>query len=248
MPAIVLPESATAADPDLSSVPYGSLRESQFAHPQYGGENRNNATLGGFNDSNSRNLFQPQSLPAYSGNCGLGAYLNNCDNSPRTNQSQGSGIGGLLNEFLGNDAKGVESVTGITDGCLELTLNEGTDNRGMNPYKSGDVAYNHENVNYGHSGLESNLESAPLSSSLTAFDILMRSRNAIVANSRGYVIARNTAAEHRNLTQQNLLQQTYYSSLPAQYTVEGTTNYDNDNDDRQTNPDTFEAFDLELDE
>ena len=296
MPAMALPESATSNDPIASSVPYGSLRESRFAHPQHGsnnwqGQHRSVRFAGDTNgpshatmmssshDYNSGHAFQPQSLPAYSGFGGIGTYLNRHDNGNSSNNnmpggagiapgnmlggpgmtsdnmlggtgiapnnmSGGAGIGGLLDESSNNtQCNGLGEVNGITEGCSELQLNEGADS--MN---HGGLPHNNGNASYGLNGFEDNhFDSAPLSSSMTALDIL-----TMFHNNRGTAMpdpSNRSADVDNNATQQNILHQPYYNNVPAQYTDNnegGSSCFGNDNDDRHANPDTFEAFDLEF--
>ncbi|KAL7460035.1 hypothetical protein ACHAXS_000503 [Conticribra weissflogii] len=184
IPPMALPESVTSNDPIASSVPYGSLRESRFAHPQQRGLSQNDnfgtssshATMAPSTPShNSVNSFQPQSLPAHSG---IGAYFNRQDNFPSAavNVSTGTGIGGLLNEAenyeqFNEDGGG---IAGIMERYTGIQLNDNGEsmNQRALPIRQNTVFENTSGL-----GQKRN-DQAPLSSSLTALDILtMAHRN-----------------------------------------------------------------------
>mmetsp|Transcript_15389 Transcript_15389/g.32389 ORF Transcript_15389/g.32389 Transcript_15389/m.32389 type:complete len:428 (+) Transcript_15389:84-1367(+) len=282
IPPMALPESVSSNDPIASSVPYGSLRESRFAYPQQRGLSQNDnfgtssshAKMASSNPGhNSLHSFHPQSLPAQSG---IGAYFNRQDNiaSAAENVSTGSGIGGLLNEAGNNQqfSEGSGDIAGIMERCTDLQLND--DGESMNQR----ALPIHQNTAYentsGFGG--NNHDQAPLSSSLTALDILTmahRNRGSHISRSEleppsqapfGFEsnrnletrISTNLGNEQRSHIghQQVILHGPYFNHTPAQYTDNNVHNYDrggsfdNDNDDNHANPDAFGAFDLELDE
>lgn len=225
MPDIVLPESATATD-ESSSVPYGSLRDSNFAHPGFGfnRQDQMNTSRAAAMSSN----FQPQSLPAFTEG-GIGAYIsaNNKNNTTRGFNHSGSGIGVLLQA---EEESRTDEVSGITEGCAGLQLNEDINQGGW--------AYNNTGTNppsqSDNRGFGANDEDVPLSSSLTAIDLLTRIRQSPTSHKKAVNMSpNNTLNADCNVDPQLMQQQPQNAGTPTS----------NDNDDSHEM-----AFDFELDE
>lgn len=242
-----LPESVASTDPELSaSLPYGSLRESKFAHPGFGFER-----VPSHAQQQTTTTFQPQSLPAYGG---IGSYFPANNNLSR--DSSHSGIGSLIeesDEMGGMRQSQTDSVSGISQAMNSgLQLNEGGNYSG--PGGLSTVVF-HQPIRDGPTN--NNYDSAPLSSSLTALDLLTQMRQS---PDRGTTIAPhdNRAQEESNhLAQQpqQLEQQTappmqhlpQFSSYARHHSSGVEPNLAHDEEIDDNNPDTFEAFDFELD-
>ncbi|KAK1748889.1 hypothetical protein QTG54_000828 [Skeletonema marinoi] len=125
MPEIELPESVASTDPDLSSsVPFGSLRESQFTHPHL--DRWQQSSSNNSYQQTTTTQFQPQSLPAYAstGSGGIGSFFLESNNatSSETNRNmlnESSGIGGLLE---GSRMVTTTIITHVTLQGLQMTI------------------------------------------------------------------------------------------------------------------------------
>ena len=232
---MLLPESAASTDPELSSsVTFGSLRESKFAHPGFGFKRMPDSS-----QQQSTN-FLPQSLPTR----GIGSYFP-VNNNSSMNSSQ-SGIGSLIKESDELKQSYDESVSGISQAMdYGLQLND-QDNR----YAPGglNTAVYHQPLRDGPSN---NSDSAPLSSSLTALDILTQSRQSpergvstASEKNRNQVDKISWPQESSNQEREHLMVQ---KSLPMQLPIEAGQCSAHEDDMEDHNPDTFEAFDFELD-
>ena len=213
MPEVTLPESVVSTNPkSISSFQYGSLRESKFS--------RQCDPLQGREQYGATNSFRTRSLPLNSEN-GVGAYFTAKSDlpSPSTHNSL-DGVIQLLPQNCGaNSQFRGDDVKGITEGCSDIALDDASvpsvqDSRG-------DAC---------------SFDLAPLSSSLTALDVLTRTKDSI----SGMV---NTGSLEKTLvsgiiSQHNESQQLHHC-FPE--------NPIGGNDDQHANPDTFEAFDFELD-
>jgi len=252
MPEMALPESVASTDPELSSsAPFGSLRESKFTHPY----------LDRWQQSNGSSIqttahFQPQSLPAYAatGSGGIGSFFpesNYFTSSEKNFLNESSGIGGLLDETLegGNNNDFSRDVASITDEYSHLTL-DGP----VRPYEEnsrGNVSFDNGRPNH-------TINDMNLSSSLTALDMLARMRQTTqlappshlerlepnvhppsTSRTTGLMENCSTLYHHHHHHQQ---QQQYHHN--AQSTVGGNEQQY----DQHADPDTFGAFDFELDE
>lgn len=229
MPEMALPESAASVDPDLSSsVPFGSLRESKFAHPHFDRwQQKSNS-----NQEATTTQFQPHSLPAYSG--GIGAYFPDPDNANTvTNTSNElSGIGGLLEGGNNNYSR---DVAGITDEYSQLTL---------------------ENTSFDNGRPNHTISDENLSSSLTALDMMTRIRQTAPLTLQSQLdTSQPNNAENPSITrlmENNSFHQHEQNEQQLQYSAAqqpltrhlGENTVGGNTDD----PDTFGAFDFELDE
>lgn len=226
MPEMSLPESAASVDPDLSSsVPFGSLRESKFAHPHFDRWQQ-------VNQEATTTQFQPHSLPAYSS--GIGTYFPDPSNANTvTNTSNElSGIGGLLEGDNNNYSRDV--VAGITDEYSQLTL---------------------ENTSFDNGRPNHTIDDENLSSSLTALDMMTRIRQTAPLTLQSQLdTSQPNNAENPRITrlmendsfhqhEQNNEQQLQYSAAHQPRHLGENTAGGNTDD-----PDTFGAFDFELDE
>ena len=226
MPEMALPESAASVDPDLSSsVPFGSLRESKFAYPHFDRwQQRSNS-----NQEATTTQFQPHSLPAYSG--GIGAYFPDPSNANTvTNASNElSGIGGLLEGDNNNYSRDV--VAGITDGYSQLTL---------------------ENTSFDNGRPNHTINDENLSSSLTALDMMTRIRQTapLTLQSQLDTSQPNNAENPRitRLMENNSFQQHEQNEQQLQYSAAQRHLGENTAGGNTDDPDTFGAFDFELDE
>ena len=229
MPEMALPESAASVDPDLSSsVPFGSLRESKFAHPHF---DRWQQKSSNSNQEATTTLFQPHSLPT---SCGIGAYFPDPSNANTiTNTSNElSGIGGLLEGDNNNYSR---DVAGITDEYSQLTL---------------------ENTAFDNGRPNHTINDENLSSSLTALDMMTRIRQTAPLtlqsqldtsqpnNAENPRITRSMENDSFHQHEQNE-QQLQYSAAQQPLTRHLGENTAGGNTD---DPDTFGAFDFELDE
>ena len=226
MPEMALPESAASVDPDLSSsVPFGSLRESKFAHPHFDRwQQKSNS-----NQEATTTQFQPHSLPAYSG--GIGAYFPDPDNA-NTVTNTSNGIGGLLEGGNNNYSR---DVAGITDEYSQLTL---------------------ENTSFDNGRPNHTISDENLSSSLTALDMMTRIRETAPLTLQSQLdTSQPNNAENPSITrlmENNSFHQHEQNEQQLQYSAaqqpltrhlgENTTGGNTDD------PDTFGAFDFELDE
>lgn len=224
MPEMALPESAASVDPDLSSsVPFGSLRESKFAHPHFDRwQQKSNS-----NQEATTTQFQPHSLPAYSG--GIGAYFPDPNNANTvTNTSnESSGIGGLLEG---------DNNTGITDQYSQLTL---------------------ENTAFDNGRPNHTINDENLSSSLTALDMMTRIRQTAPLTLQSQLdTSQPNNAENptriTRLTENNSFHQHEQNEQQLQYSAAQQTLTrhigENTAGGNTDDPDTFGAFDFELDE
>ena len=229
IPDMSLPESAASTDPELSSsVPFGSLRESKFAHPGFGFERMPDRS-----QQQSTNNFLPQSLPAYGG---IGSYFPLNNNNSSRNSSQ-SGIGSLIEESDELKQSHNESVSGISQAMdYGLQLNEHEKSYGPGGLST---AVYHQPLQDGPSS--NNLHSAPLSSSLTALDILTQIRQSPGGGLKAAPRDNRNQADDISWPQESTNQQ-LEKSPPMSSAHEDDNIIMEDH-----NPDTFEAFDFELD-
>ena len=241
MPEISLPESVASTDPELSSsVPFGSLRESQFTHPHLDRwQQRSNDNSS--NQQTTTTQFQPQSLPVYSG--GIGSFFpeSNDVTSPERNRNaanESSGIGGLLEGSLDGDSNNyyARDIAGMTNQYNQLTL----DGSGI-PHDGANGNGTFDNGRPNNTNDDGNL-----SRSLTALDMLTRIRQTApleppsqLERSEANVNSRSNS-NLTGLIEQQQQQQQYNA---AQSHVDGNEQHY----DHHANPDMFEAFDFELD-
>jgi len=160
-----------------------------------------------------------------------------------------SGIGSSLSKselvsLLRDDDNDVE---GITEGCHDISLHhEGrttstTDNNINNMVVHRDGCFDVHIVNNSNNNDSMESSGAPLSSSLTALDILTQFS---VHNGES---PRNNASFGETMISNEMHAATFAPQQQQYAVTENTLCYDND-DDRDSNPDMFEAFDLDLDE
>lgn len=243
MPEITLPESVASTDPELSSsVPFGSLRESQFTHPHLDRWQQNN---GSSYNQQTTTQFQPQSLPAYAstGSGGIGSFFPECNDvtSSERNRSmlnESSGIGGLLEGSRDGDNNNYYSrdIAGITNEYNQLSL----DGPGAESNGQGNVTFDNGRPN-------DTYDDGNLSRSLTALDMLTRIRQTAppmappsqLNHSEANVDSRSSSNLTGLIEQQQQLQ--YNAARP--HADSNEQHYDHHAD-----PDMFEAFDFELDE
>jgi len=245
MPEIELPESVASTDPDLSSsVPFGSLRESQFTHPH----------LDRWQQSSSNNSyqqtttqFQPQSLPAYAstGSGGIGSFFPESNNaaSSETNRNmlnESSGIGGLLEGSRDGDNNNNYSrdIAGITNDYNQLTL----DGSGRPYAESNDQ----RNITFDNGRPYGSTDDVNLSRSLTALDMMTRIRQTapLAPPSQLERLESNGVDSSSNSNLTGLMEQQQQQYNAAQSPVGGNEQHY----DHHADPDMFEAFDFELDE
>ncbi|KAL7520085.1 hypothetical protein ACHAWX_004830 [Stephanocyclus meneghinianus] len=237
IPDMVLPESAASIDPTSSSLPYGSLRESKFSHPGFAIERVPGQISCGTEPAN----FQPQSLPAYSGSHGIGSYFNIDNNFSRN--SSNSGIGSLLEEseeigrMRHSETDGVSGITQVFSSGLQL---HEPDNAGY-PEARNQTTFPPSLRHFG----TTNVDPAPLSSSLTALDILKQirqrpDRTTPIANPD------NRAFVADNSLQQRQHWREFNSLAPKCDEAEPNSTHDDEVGDN--NPDTVEAFDFDLED
>jgi hypothetical protein len=227
IPDMALPESAASADPESSSVPFGSLRESKFAHPGFGFER-----MSGQNTRTSAStMFQPQSLPAYSG---IGSYFNANNNNLST--SSHSGIGSLLEEAEGRQSQVDSDCSGLSQVFDSgLQLNEQANHANPNPPAPSQTNFQQPCRD----------RDVPMSSSLTALDILTQIRQQSSPGRKATPASPdNKSPVDNSITQQ---QQQQEQTNQAR-NLHQLTNVAHDDDIEHHNPDTFEAFDFELDD
>ncbi len=235
MPEIALPESVASTDPELSSsVPFGSLRESQFTHPHLDRWQQNN---GSSYNQQTATQFQPQSLPVYAstGSGGIGSFFpeSNDVTSLERNRSESSGIGSLLEGSRDGDNNNYYSrdIAGITNEYNQLTL----DGPGAESNGQGNVTFDNGRPN------NDTYDDGNLSRSLTALDMLTRIRQSApplappsqLEHSEANVDSRSSSNLTGLIEQQ---QQQYNADSNEQHYY------------HHTDPDMFEAFDFELDE
>ena len=249
MPEITLPESVASTDPDLSSsVPFGSLRESQFTHPHLDRWQQRS------NDSSSNQQtttqFQPQSLPVYAstGSGGIGSFFPESNDVTslernRNTPNESSGIGGLLegSRDVDNNNNYSSDIAGMTNQYNQLTLD------GSGIPAQGNVTFDN-----GRSNGTNN--DGNLSRSLTALDMLTRIRQTAplappsqLERSEANVDSRSnpnlTGLIEQQQQQQQQQQQHHHQYNAAQSLVDGNEQHY----DHHADPDMFEAFDFELD-
>ena len=232
MPEIELPGSVASTDPEYLSTPFGSLRESQFTHP-----NLDRWQQGSGNIQQTITQFQPQSLPAYgvSGSGGIGSFFPESDNTAslgRNEMNEPSGIGGLLEGSQGVDNNNdyFRDLTNITNDYSHLTLNGPG-----GPLEQRNIPFDDGRPNY------TTTNDGNLSSSLTALDMLTRIRQTRPLAPPPSQIERIQVHEEPPLnlnTTGHTEQQSEHDSSPTH-----EQHYDHHAD-----PDMFEAFDFELDE
>mmetsp|Transcript_23814 Transcript_23814/g.39247 ORF Transcript_23814/g.39247 Transcript_23814/m.39247 type:complete len:364 (-) Transcript_23814:2076-3167(-) len=244
MPEISLPESAASTDPDLSSsLPFGSLRESQFTHPHLDRWQQRS------NDSSSNQLtttkFQPQSLPVYAstGSGGIGSFFPESNDvtlpeRDRNMLNESSGIGGLLEGSRDGDNNNYYSrdIAGMTNQYNQLAL----DGSGI-PHDGAQG-----NVTFDDGRPNGTNDDGNLSRSLTALDMLKRIRQTAPLAPPSQLERPEANVESRsnsNLTglMEQQQQQNQYNA--AQSLVDGNEQHY----DHHADPDMFEAFDFELD-
>ncbi len=243
MPEIALPESVASTDPDLSSsVPFGSLRESQFTNPHLDRWQQSNSNS---NNQQTTMQFQPQSLPVYAstGSGGIGSFFpesNDAASSERNRSmlNESSGIGGLLEGSRDGDNNNYYSrdIAGITNEYNQLTL----DGPGRTYAESNGLQ---GNGTFDNGRPNDTNDEGNLSRSLTALDMLTRIRQTApplappsqLERSEGNVDSRSNS----NLTGLIEQQQQFDGARP--HADSNEQHYDAD-------PDMFEAFDFELDE
>jgi hypothetical protein len=239
MPDFLLPESAASTDPELSSsVPFGSLRK--FAHPGFGFERAGHAQQ----QSASAN-FQPQSLPAFGG---IGLYFPSNNNLSKN--SSHSGIGCLIEESeMGVTRQSqTDTVSGISQ-----AMNSGLQlNKSDNFSGSGGLSATiyHQPL---RDGPPSNF--APLSSSLTALDMLTQMRQSdseptIDASNEAHTANNHLPQEGQEQQQIDQpvappLQPLHHLNPHSHQYPESQPNSSQDDDIENNNPDTFGAFDCE---
>lgn len=234
---MVLPESAASTDPTSSSLPYGSLQESKFSHPGFAIERVPGRMSFGTEPAN----FQPQSLPAYSGSHGIGSYFNINNNLSRN--SSNSGIGSLLEEseeigrMRHSETDSLSGITQVFSSGLQLNV----------PDNSADAEARNQATfppSRRHFGTI-NVDPAPLSSSLTALDILKQIRQR---PDRMTPIANpdNRAGIANNPLQQQHHWHEFDSLSPKYDGAEPNSTHDDDVEDN--NPDTVEASDFDLED
>jgi len=231
MPEIELPESVASTDPDLSSsVPFGSLRESQFTHPHL--DRWQQSSSNNSYQQTTTTQFQPQSLPAYAstGSGGIGSFFPESNNatSSETNRNmlnESSGIGDLLEGSRDGDNNNNYSrdLAGITNDYNQLTL---------------DVAGRHFFFDN---------DDGNLSRSLTALDMMTRIRQTapLAPPSQLERLESNGVDSSSNSNLTGLMEQQQQQQYnAAQSHVGGNEQHY----DHHADPDMFEAFDFELDE
>jgi hypothetical protein len=238
---MVLPESAASTDPELaSSVPYGSLRDSKFAHPGFGFERIPAQSSLAPQSTN----FQPQSLPAYGG---IGSYFNINNNNLSRNSSH-SGIGSLIEESDENGGITQSQQTDSVSGIAQI-FNSGFQLSENNNHYSGagglGTAVFHQPL---RDGTANNNYDAPLSSSLTALDILTRIRLSPEGGTTTAPSENRMQADldHQQQLEQQTAPRTHHLHQFGPHYTQHSHDADEELDDN--NPDTFEAFDFELDD
>mmetsp|Transcript_27492 Transcript_27492/g.50037 ORF Transcript_27492/g.50037 Transcript_27492/m.50037 type:complete len:468 (+) Transcript_27492:76-1479(+) len=133
-----------------------------------------------------------------------------------------------------------DDAEGITKGCHDINLHhEGRRTTTTDNNNNMAVQLNNSNNN---ESMESS--AAPLSSSLTALDILTQFS---VTNGESSSSPRNNATFGETMISNEMHAATFAPPQQQYAVTENTSFYDND-DDRDSNPDMFEAFDLDLDE
>lgn len=221
IPDFTLPESVVSASPkSLSSVQYGSLRESRNHFDRYLGMEEKSGMA-----TTTHESMWSNSLPAYS-------------------RSYMGGPVGSLPPQSGANSHPLDGIEAITEGCTGITLGNGLNDThragGLSTIFGSGADFNEESAGAGvDAGAIS--ESAPLSSSLTAMDLLTR-----IKGSR--VMLQTTSPTEGHFPQPNELQQPHESFTHHEQTqneVEDTNGYTID--EQYDNDDTFEAFDFELD-
>eukprot|EP00804_Cyclotella_cryptica_P003269 CCRYP_010504-RA/>CCRYP_010504-RA protein AED:0.01 eAED:0.01 QI:303/1/1/1/1/1/2/3142/374 len=244
IPDMVLPESAASTDPTSSSVPYGSLRESKFSHPGFGIERMPGQISFGTDSAN----FQPQSLPAYSGSHGIGSYFNM--NNDLSRESSNSGIGSLLEEseeYGRMRHSETDSVSGISQAFssgLQLNVQDNPGDTEAGKQTAFPPSRRHVRT--------TNDDPAPLSSSLTALDILKQIRQSPnrmtpMAHPDNRALDANNALQLQRQQIQHGRHWHEFDSSSPNYD-EAALNSAHDDKVEDNNPDTFEAFDFDLDD
>ena len=240
MPEIELPESVASTDPDLSSsVPFGSLRESQFTHPHL--DRWQQSSSNNSYQQTTTTQFQPQSLPAYAstGSGGIGSFFPESNNatSSETNRNmlnESSGIGGLLEGSRDGD----NNIAGITNDYNQLTL----DGSGRPYAESNDQ----QNNTFDNGRPFGSTDDGNLSRSLTALDMMTRIRQTapLAPPSQLERLESNGVDSSSNSNLTGLMEQQQQQYNAAQSPVGGNEQHY----DHHADPDMFEAFDFELDE
>mmetsp|Transcript_33322 Transcript_33322/g.60038 ORF Transcript_33322/g.60038 Transcript_33322/m.60038 type:complete len:245 (-) Transcript_33322:229-963(-) len=243
MPEVTLPASVVSANPKLfSSVQYGSLRESGFPRDQCDHlrvEKSNDAEV-------SADSFLPLSFPAYPQNGCIEAHFN--PNRSSSNSSLGGSVIGLLSQKSGGNSQLiVDDVEGIAEGCNGIALNEVAGTLCNGPMQRDVVSSIVGNQVDNEERYETRVELAPLSSSLTALEVLTQIKILPMTHNETVNIEppKKATSVGNNILQQNGSQQLHTRLTPPQYSLAGM--FSHDNDDHLANPDTFEAFDFELD-
>lgn len=241
MPEVTLPASVVSANPKLfSSVQYGSLRESRFPRDQcdqFRLEKSNDAEV--IADS-----FLPSSFSAYPQDGHIEAHFN--PNRSSSNSSLGGSVIGLLSQKSGGKSQLiVDDVEGIAEGCNGIALNEGAGplcNGPMQRHVVSSIVGNQVDNEESH---ETRVD--PLSNSLTALEVLTQIRKLPMTHNEmvNIELPKKATPVGNNILQRNRSQQLHTRFTPPQYSVAGMLSHDND--DHHANPDTFEAFDFELD-
>ena len=241
IPDMLLPESAASTDPELSEpAPYGSLRESKFAHPGFGFE-RMQAPI---TQQQSSNSFQPQSLPAFGG---IGSYFPMNNNVSVSRDSINSGIGSLIDEsdeiMMRSSHSQTDTISGLSQVMSSgLHLNE----RDNNPDGLGALP----RTNFHHpppNNKATNNDPEPLSSSLTALDMLTRMRQSPDRKTTNKPI--NTIptqpAMQQQLDQQQMQPLHRFNPYHGQHSNAAETSATKDEEIEDYNPDVTGAFDFE---
>lgn len=230
---MILPESA---DLDLSSsVPFGSLRDSKFAHPRYDLWQQQSSSRG--NNYQATTQFQPQSLPAYSG--GIGAFFpeSNYVGTENKKLNESSGIGGLLegSQEGGNNNVSCDIIA-VTEECSHLSL----ETAGIGPMHT----TNDENLSRSFTALDMMTRIRETTPSVAAAPPPPLSQLERLESNVEYHPSMITGVmmDQSDFYQQREQQQ-QLQYLESQTPTENTGG-SNEQDDH---PDTFEAFDFELD-
>ena len=246
IPDMLLPESAASTDPELSeSAPYGSLRESKFAHPGFGFERMQ----GPITQQQSSNSFQPQSLPAYGG---IGSYFPMNNNLSR--DSINSGIGSLIEEsdeiMMRSSHSQTETISGLSQVMSSgLHLNEQENNPdglgGLPPINFHEPPPNSRATNN---------DPEPLSSSWTALDMLTRMRQSPDRGTANKPMNSEVQPDSSAVPTQPALQQQldpqqmqplhHFNPNHGQY-LNATESSTRDEEIEDYNPDIYGAFDFE---
>lgn len=237
MPEFQLPESVASMNQSLSSsVQYGSLRESRYQRGLC--DNFRSRKMNGAGTSDS---FQPLGSPMAT-ECHTAIHLN----SNLSSSLGGSGLGLLSQRVEGNALPVRNDVEGITRGCHDIKLREANGP----PSCARGMGGGHDPLGFDDGATDP----APLSRSLTALDILTRIRGPQGTARREGASAEGARAEgaHAGVPRGGVVvaareggsRPLHGGVSPPQCPATGASSDEDEYDD--ANPDTFEAFDLEL--